>query len=81
MHRPVSRVENPYSEGNCHYLVVDGDTMSPNIVEVEKGSAGSFATLQEAKSHAMALVRERIAEGMASLDRLRAIGVEIRRLM
>ena len=81
MRKPISRVEDPYRETDFHYLVVDGDTMTPDIVEVEKGHPGSFSTLQEAKTHAMGLVRQRIADGMESLDRLRAIGVEIRRLM
>jgi hypothetical protein len=81
MRRPVARVEDPYVETEVHYLVTGEDTMSPDIVEVEKGTPGSFHTLQEAKSHAMRLLRERIEEGMASLARIRAVGVEIRRLM
>lgn len=81
MSKPVSRVDDPYREGDVHYLVVGIDTMSPDIVEVAKGTAGSFRTLQDAKSHVMRTLRERIAEGMESLDRVRAIGVEIRSLM
>ena len=57
------------------------DTMTPNIIEVEKDTPGSFKTLQEDKSYIMRELRDRIAEGMESLDRIRQIGVEIKRLM
>jgi hypothetical protein len=81
MSRPVARVQDPYAETDVHYLVTGAETMSPDIVEVEKGTPGSFRTLQDAKTHTMRLLRDRIEEGMDSLDRVRAIGVEIRRLM
>jgi len=79
--KPVSRVDNPYTESDVHYMVVALDTMKPNIIEVEKDTPGSFKTLQEAKSYIMRELRDRIAEGMGSLDRIRQIGVEIKRLM
>lgn len=79
--RLIVGTRDPYAETDVNYAVVDTDSMSPNIVEVDKGTPGSFATLQQAKSHAMQLVRDRIAEGTKSLDRLRAIGVDIPRHM
>jgi hypothetical protein len=79
--RPVSKVENPYRETDVHYLVVEGETMSPDIVEVEKGTPGSYPTLQEAKDVAMESLKRRIEEGMESLGRLRGIGITIPRLM
>jgi len=74
-------VVDPNQETEVHYLGVDVETMSPDIVEVDRGTPGSYRTLQEAKTHAMGVLRERIAEGMASLDRVRAIGVKIERLL
>ena len=79
--RPIVGTRDPYAETNVSYAVVNTDSMSPDIVEVDKGTPGSFSTLQQAKSHAMQLVRDRIAEGSKSLDRLRAIGVDIPRHM
>lgn len=79
--RPVVGSRDPYAESDVGYLVVDADSMTPDIVEVDKGTLGAFPTLQKAKSHAMGLVRERMAEGSESLDRLRAIGVEMPRHM
>jgi hypothetical protein len=77
----VTRVENPYRESDVDYLVIDADSMSPDIVEVEKGTPGSFPTLQEAKDVAMETLKRRIEEGMESLGRLRGIGITIPRLM
>ena len=79
--KPVSKVEDPYKETDVNYLIVDSDTMKPDIVEVDKGTPGSYATLQEAKSAVMSALREKIAEGMESLDSVRQIGIEIKRLM
>jgi pyridoxal/pyridoxine/pyridoxamine kinase len=81
MHQPVRKVADPYAETDVHYLVVGADSLQPNIVEVEKGTRESFRTLQEAKNHAMRLLRERIEEATDSLSRIRGIGVEIPRLM
>jgi hypothetical protein len=81
MHHPVRKVADPYAETDVHYLVVGVEGMSPDIVEVEKGTPDSFRTLQDAKSYAMNLLRERIDEATKSLARVRAIGVEIPRLM
>jgi hypothetical protein len=81
MHNPVSKVSNPYVETSVHYLVMDIDTMKPDIVEVEKHTPGSFPTLQEAKTLVMQVLRERIAEGTESLQRIRTIGIEIPQLM
>jgi hypothetical protein len=79
--QPVRQVIDPSKESQVDYLVVDIATMKPDIVEVDKGTPGSYSTLQEAKSHVMQVLRERIAEGMASLDRIRAVGVKIERLL
>lgn len=79
--KPIIGNRDPYAETDVNYAVVDTDSMTPDLVEVDKGTPGSFSTLQQAKSHAMQLVRDRIAEGTKSLDRLRAIGVEIPRHM
>lgn len=79
--RPIIGNRNPYADSDVNYAVLNADTMTPDIVEVDKGTPGSFPTLQQAKSYAMWLVRERIVEGTKSLDRLRAIGVEIPRHM
>ena len=81
MSRPVAPVVDPSKESEVDYLVVGAETMSPDIVEVDKGTPGSYRTLQEAKSHVMQRLRERIAEGMESLDRVRAIGIKIERLL
>jgi hypothetical protein len=81
MHQPVRQVADPYAETDVHYLVVGADGTTPNIVEVEKGTPNSFRTLQDAKSHAMKLLRDRIDEATKSLARIRAIGIEIPRLM
>lgn len=81
MSRPVALVSNPSQEGDVDYLVVGLESMKPDIVEVDKGTPGSYRTLQEAKTHVMRMLRERIAEGMESLDRVRAIGVEIKRML
>jgi hypothetical protein len=79
--QPVRQVIDPCKESEVDYLVVDIATMKPDIVEVDKGTPGSYPTLQEAKSHVMQVLRERIAEGMESLDRIRAVGVKIERLL
>ena len=81
MRRPVQQVVDPSKESGVDYLVVNIETMSPDIVEVDKGTPGSYPTLQEAKTLVMGVLRERIAEGMSSLDRVRAIGVKIERLL
>jgi hypothetical protein len=81
MRQPVSRVVDPYVESSVHYLVVDIETMQPDIVEVDKHTPGSFRTLQEAKSFVMQVLRDRIDEGTESLQRVRTIGIEIARLM
>ena len=81
MSLPIAQVKDPSQEGDVHYLIVGLETMKPDIVEVEKGAPGSYRTLQEAKSQVMRVLRERIAEGMESLDRVRAIGVQIQRLL
>jgi len=81
MSAPVRRVEDPYRETDVAYQVINGDTMHPDIVEVEKHTPGSFATLQEAKSAVMEALRERIEEGMTSLDRIRRVGVELPRFL
>ncbi|MET0388171.1 MAG: hypothetical protein ABW321_19520 [Polyangiales bacterium] len=77
----MRKVADPYSETDVDYLVIGGETMSPDIVEVDKGTPGSFKTLQEAKSNAMGILRDRLSEGTDSLARLRSIGIEIPRLM
>lgn len=81
MNAPVRKVADPYVESDVHYLVVALDTLSPDIVEVERGTPGSFRTLQEAKSHAMQALRDRIDEATNALSRIRSIGVEIPRLL
>ena len=81
MSRPVGQVADPSQETAVDYLIVALDTMKPDIVEVDKGTPGGYRTLQEAKSVVMQILRERIAEGMESLDRVRAIGVKIDRLL
>ena len=81
MTRPLRKVADPYVETDVHYLVTGSETMSPDIIEVTPGTSGSFRTLQDAKSHAMGLLRDRIEEGMQSLDRIRGIGVDIKPLM
>lgn len=81
MHKPVRKVADPYAETDVHYLVVGSDSMAPDIVEVEKGTPESFRTLQEAKSHAMQLLRDRIEEATDSLARIRGIGIDIPRFM
>ena len=81
MSRPVGQIADPARETDVDYLVTGIDTMKPDIVEVDKGTPGGYRTLHEAKSHVMRILRERIAEGMESLDRVRAIGVKIERLL
>ena len=78
--RPVTGVRDPRAESDVAYLVVDADTLRPDIREVRKGTTGSFPTLQEAKGHAMAGLREQIDVALASLERLRFLGVEPPRL-
>lgn len=79
--RPIIDKRDPYAESDVGYVVIDAESMTPDIVEVDKGTPGSFPTLQKAKTHAMGLVRDRMAEGAKSLDRLRAIGVDMPRHM
>lgn len=81
MTSPVRKVADPYVETDVHYLVVGLDSLSPDIVEVEKGTPESFRTLQEAKSHAMQVLRDRIDEASRSLTPIRSIGIDIPRLM
>lgn len=81
MQKPVRRVADPYAETDVHYLVIGIDSLKPDIVEVAKGTPDSFRTLQEAKSYAMQSLRDRIDEATESLTRIRAIGIEIPRLM
>jgi len=81
MGAPVRKVTDPYAETDVSYLVVDGDTMHPDIVEVGKGTPGSFRTLQEAKSSIMEALRARIEEGTESLARIRKLGVDLPRLL
>ena len=81
MSAPVRKVIDPYRETDVSYLIVDGETMHPDIVEVDKGTAGSFRTLQEAKSAIMEALRARIEDGTESLARIRRIGVDLPRLL
>src|SRR5438045_1106254 len=76
MGAPVRKGTDPYRESDVSYLVVDGETMHPDIVEVDKGTPGSFRTLQEAKSAVMETLRARIEDGTQSLARIRSIGVD-----
>lgn len=81
MRKIVAKVDDPYRESGVHYLVVNLDTMQPDIVEVQPGTPGSFATLQAAKDHAMTELKKRIGEGLESVNRIRNIGIDIQRLM
>ncbi len=79
--RPVSQVANPYAKGDCAYIVVDAQSLEPDIQEVPTGTPGSYASLQEAKSVAMGMLREKIATATESLERLRFLGVAEPKLM
>lgn len=81
MSAPVRKVTDPYRETDVGYLIVDGETMHPDIVEVAKGTPESFRTLQEAKSAIMEALRARIEEGTESLARIRRIGVDLPRIL
>jgi len=81
MHKSVAKVNDPYLESSVHYQVVGLDTMQPHIVEVEPNEPGSFSTLQAAKDHTMKILKERIGQGLESIDRIRRVGVDIPRLM
>jgi hypothetical protein len=81
MAAPVRKVDNPYQETDVGYLIVDGESMHPDIVEVAKGTPDSYPTLQEAKSAVMEALRDRIDEAMKSLERIRRVGIDLPRLM
>jgi hypothetical protein len=81
MSEPARKVVDPHREGDVHYVVVGSDSTRPDILEVPKGTPGSFKTLQDAKMHAMAELRSRIEEATQSLSRIRQVGIDIPRLM
>ncbi len=73
---PVSRVEDPYSESNAAYIVIDINPCSPVIREVSKGTENSFSTLADAKEAARQKIQSFIAEAQKSLSELRQIGID-----
>lgn len=73
---PVARVEDPYSESDVAYVVIDINPCSPVIREVPKGTANSFSTLTDAKEAARQKIQSSIAEAQRSLSELRQIGID-----
>lgn len=73
---PIKRVDDPYSETETAYIVVDTDPCSPVIREVPKGTANSFTTLADAKEAARQCIQSSIIEAQKSLITLRQLGVD-----
>src|SRR5437016_1484322 len=72
----IKQVDNPYSETEIAYMVIDVDAFSPVIREVPKGTANSFATLADAKEAARQSIQSSINEAQRSLVNLRQLGVD-----
>ena len=72
----VTRVEDPYSESNVAYIVIDINPCSPIIREVPKGTENSFSTLADAKEAARQKIQSSINEAQKSLTELRQIGID-----
>ncbi len=72
---PVSIVEDPYSESDIAYLVVDINPCTPMIREVSMGTKGAFSTLADAKEAARQILQASIAEAQKSLSELRQLGI------
>ena len=72
----VTRVEDPYSESNVAYIVIDINPCNPLIREVPKGTENSFSTLADAKEAARQKIQSSITESQKSLSELRQIGID-----
>lgn len=73
---PVKVVEDPYSESDVAYIVVDINPCAPLIREVPLGTNGSYTTLVDAKEAARQLLQSSIAEAQKSLSDLRQLGID-----
>ncbi len=73
---PVKVVDDPYSESDVAYIVVDINPCAPLIREVPRGAKNSFATLAEAKEAARQMLQSSMAEAQKSLGELRQIGID-----
>lgn len=73
---PVSNVDDPYSESDVDYIVIDINPCSPVIREVPKGTSPAYATLAEAKEAARQVIQSAIEEAQNSLPELRQVGID-----
>lgn len=72
----VSQVDDPYSESDIAYIVIDINPCAPFIREVPKNTENSYATLADAKEAARKIIQASIAEAQKSLAELRQIGID-----
>ncbi len=72
---PVSVVDDPYSESDVAYIVVDINPCAPLIREVPAGTEGAFTTLADAKEAARQVLQASIAKAQSSLSELRQLGI------
>lgn len=72
---PVKVVDDPYSESDVAYIVVDIYRCAPLIREVPSGTKGAFSTLADAKEAARQVLQTSIAEAQKSLSELRQLGI------
>lgn len=73
---PISQVDDPYSESDVDYIVIDINPCAPVIREVPKGTSHAFITLADAKEAARQIIQAAIAEAQKSLTELRQVGID-----
>lgn len=73
---PVQQVEDPYSETDVAYIVIDINPCAPLIREVPRGTENAFTTLADAKEAARQVIQTSIAEAQQSLVALRQLGID-----
>lgn len=71
----VEEVEDPYSETEVAYIVIDINPCKPLIRQVPKGTENSFSNLADAKEAARQIIQSSIAESQKALVELRQLGI------
>ena len=72
----VKTVKDPYNETDVEYIVITANPCNPIIREVQKGTAGAYSTLIDAKEAARNIIQNAIKEGKDSLSEIRQVGID-----
>lgn len=72
----VKTVKDPYNKTGVEYIVITANPCHPIIREAQKGTAGAYSTLIEAKEAARNIIQNAIKEGKDSLSEIRQVGID-----